>query len=60
MVRVLALVGTALLLAGCGREDALDPASPQQHKIVDLFWGMTIGAVFGRIAGEEAARHAAR
>jgi cytochrome c oxidase subunit 2 len=47
VLRVLALVGTTLLLAGCGREDTLDPASPQQHRIVNLFWGMTIGAVIG-------------
>jgi cytochrome c oxidase subunit 2 len=41
------LVGMALLLAGCGRESSLDPASPQQHRIVHLFWGMTIGAALG-------------
>jgi cytochrome c oxidase subunit II len=34
-------------LAGCGRENALDPASPQQHEIVKLFWVMTGGAAVG-------------
>jgi cytochrome c oxidase subunit 2 len=47
VVRLLALVGIALLLAGCGRENTLDPASPQQHKIVNLFWGMTAGSAVG-------------
>jgi cytochrome c oxidase subunit 2 len=35
------------VLAGCGRENALDPASPQQHKIVNLFWVMTVGSAIG-------------
>jgi cytochrome c oxidase subunit 2 len=47
VARALALVGISLALAGCGREDALDPASPQQQKIVNLFWGMTAGAAIG-------------
>jgi cytochrome c oxidase subunit II len=29
-----------LVLTGCGRENLLDPASPQQHKIATLFWVM--------------------
>jgi len=47
VARALALVGISVALAGCGRENALEPASPQQHRIVDLFWGMTAGAVIG-------------
>jgi cytochrome c oxidase subunit II len=35
------------VLAGCGSENALDPASPQQHKIVNLFWVMTAGSAIG-------------
>ena len=45
--RGIALVGLPLVLAGCGRENALDPASPQQHQIVRLFWVMTGGAAVG-------------
>jgi cytochrome c oxidase subunit 2 len=29
-----------LLLSGCGRENMLDPASPQAHKIATLWWVM--------------------
>src|SRR3954467_10319131 len=47
VARVLALVGMALVLAGCGRENALDPGSPQQRKVLNLFWGMTAGAAIG-------------
>jgi cytochrome c oxidase subunit 2 len=35
------------VLSGCGSENALDPASPQQHEIVKLFWVMTGGAAVG-------------
>jgi cytochrome c oxidase subunit 2 len=42
-----ALAGISLALSGCGRENALDPASPQQHRIVHLFWVMTGGAAIG-------------
>jgi cytochrome c oxidase subunit II len=45
--RSLPLILAIPLLAGCGRENALDPASPQQHKIVTLFWVMTGVAAFG-------------
>ncbi len=36
-----------LPLTGCGRENVLDPASPQQHKISTLFWVMMGVAWFG-------------
>jgi cytochrome c oxidase subunit 2 len=41
------LVGITLALTGCGRQNSLDPVSPQQHKIVNLFWGMTAGSAIG-------------
>jgi cytochrome c oxidase subunit 2 len=46
-LRGIALAGITLALTGCGRENALDPASPQQHKIVTLFWVMTVGSAIG-------------
>jgi cytochrome c oxidase subunit 2 len=33
-------IPATLLLTGCGRENMLDPASPQGHKIATLFWVM--------------------
>jgi cytochrome c oxidase subunit 2 len=47
LTRGIFIVATTLALTGCGREDALDPASPQQHRIVNLFWGMTAGSAIG-------------
>jgi len=40
-------VALVLPLTGCGRENVLDPASPQQHKISTLFWVMMGVAWFG-------------
>jgi cytochrome c oxidase subunit II len=45
--RSLPLLLATPLLAGCGRQSALDAGSPQQHKIVLLFWVMTGVAAFG-------------
>ena len=42
------IVGTALLLAGCGgNHDVLRARSHQQHRIDTLFWIMAIGAFVG-------------
>jgi cytochrome c oxidase subunit II len=46
-LRGIVLVGITLALTGCGRENSLDPVSPQQHKIVTLFWVMTVGSAIG-------------
>jgi cytochrome c oxidase subunit II len=41
------LLALVLPLTGCGQEDMLDPASPQEHKIATLFWVMTGVATVG-------------
>jgi cytochrome c oxidase subunit 2 len=46
-VSLLAPLGAPLLLTGCGGENMLDPASPQQHEITTLFWVMMGGAWLG-------------
>jgi cytochrome c oxidase subunit 2 len=47
LVRAAPAAALVVVLAGCGEENALDPASPQQHRIVTLFWAMTGGAAIG-------------
>jgi cytochrome c oxidase subunit 2 len=49
MRRAATLLPVTLLVvtAGCGKQNALDPASPQQHSIVTLFWVMAGVAAFG-------------
>ncbi len=37
---LLAGLTPVLVLTGCGRENLLQPASPQEHKIATLFWVM--------------------
>jgi cytochrome c oxidase subunit 2 len=46
---VLTALAVVLPLAGCGRENVLSPASPQEHKIATLFWVM-MGVAFGGLA----------
>ncbi len=38
------LLGSGLLLAGCGRQSALSPRSPQAHDIRTLWWWMLVVA----------------
>ena len=46
-LQLLLPLGLPLLATGCGRENLLDPASPQQHKIATLWWVMMGVAWFG-------------